>query len=111
MIPRVAFDTFGNPDVGTMISRDPKNDKLPFTVGCNFPTYAVRYPELMDEYGTDVLRYIQHYLLIGGDKGLEQAIIELGCMILVPGLNNFKCEQFQLSLAIDCFVDGRVWNA
>ena len=35
-------------------SKDPLNSDLPSTTGCNFPTYAVRYPELMDLYGVNL---------------------------------------------------------
>ena len=47
------------------LKTDPLNDSLPSTEGCNFPTYAVRYPELMDLYGTDLKLYIEEYLLQG----------------------------------------------
>ena len=49
--------------------RDPLNPSFPSTVGCSFPTYAVRYPDLMDQYGTNVKGYIEDYLLRGASAG------------------------------------------
>ena len=51
--------------------RDPLNNNLPSTAGCNFPTYAVRYPELMDIYGVTLKGYIEDYILRGADAGRD----------------------------------------
>ena len=52
-------------------AKDPLNSNLPSTTGCNFPTYAVRYPELMDIYGVNLKGYIEDYLLRGAAAGRD----------------------------------------
>ena len=50
---------------------DPLNPSVPSTQNCNFPTYAVRYPQLMDRHGINVKGYIDDYMSEGAALGRD----------------------------------------